>query len=191
MKYKIADINQSYQNVDITAKILSVDKRVIQNEKGQNTYYYGLLGDETGTIPFTAWILQAGIKSGDVVEIKNGSSRIYNGNMRIYIDSHSQVILKPKEDIEVKRSSEFFKIRDIPPNVYYASVTGRISGVSEKRYIRDGEEHTVYQGYLEDETARIRISSFGKKLDDGSTVKIEGAKVSEFNGYLSLSLGDN
>ncbi len=190
MKYKIKDINQNYQNIDIIAKILSVDKRVTKNEKGETTYYYGILGDDTGTIPFTAWTLIATVKSGDAVEIKNGSSNLYNGKIRFYIDSRSQVILKPNEDIEVKRVSDLLKIRDIPANAYYVSVIGRITGISQKKYIRDGQERLVYQGYIEDETARVRISSFGKKLEENSTVKIDGAKVSQFNGYLGLSIGE-
>ncbi|CAC11531.1 conserved hypothetical protein [Thermoplasma acidophilum] len=191
MLSKIVDINAARQNIDMKVKLLSLNKRTIKNDRGETVYYYGIIGDETGTVPFTAWTFPPAVRVGDVIEIRSCYSNIYNGKIRIYIDGRSEVILKPDVEMEVKRSSDLVKIRDVSLSTPYVSVIGKITGIHKKEYESDGTTKSVYQGYIEDDTARIRISSFGKQLQDSDVVRIDNARVAQFNGYLSLSVGDS
>ncbi|BAB60353.1 TVG1242712 [Thermoplasma volcanium GSS1] len=191
MLSKIANIDAARQGLDLKVKVLSLNKKTIKNDRGETTYFYGIIGDDTGTVSFTAWSFPAAVKSGDVVEIKNCYSSLYNGKIRIYVDSRSQVVLKPDEYLEVKRTVELVKLRDLSLTTPYVSVIGRISGIKEKNYDSDRGSKIVYQGFIEDETAKVRISSFGKPLKDGEIVRVENARVSQYNGYMGISIGEN
>ncbi|KAA8922477.1 replication factor A [Thermoplasma sp.] len=191
MLSKIIDIDSARQNIDMKVKLLSLNKRTIKNDRGETVYYYGIIGDETGTVPFTAWVFPPAVRVGDVIEIRSCYSNLYNGKIRIYIDGRSEIILKPDSDIEVKRTSDLVKIRDVSLSMPYVSVIGKITGVRKKEYENDGATKSVYQGYIEDETARIRISSFGKQIQENEVVRIDNARVTQFNGYMGLSIGDS
>lgn len=187
---KIKDIEKDSKDISIKGKILSVDKKDIKNERGESVYYYGLIGDETGTIPFTAWAFPSTIRSGDVVEIKFCNVREYNDKLRLNIDSRTEVILKTEDTVEVKRSYKDYKIRNLNLNDPFVSIEGRIGQVNERKYQKDGEEKLLYSTTVEDDTGQIQMTSFGQKLQEGKVLKIEGARVSEYNSRLRLSIGD-
>ncbi len=187
---QISDLEPGKQNLGLKAKIVSLQQRKIKNDKGETVYFYGILGDRTGTVSFTAWTFPTTIQAGDVVEIKNCSTKEYNNVNRVYIDARSEVILRPGEDMEVKRTFKELKIKDLATSNPYVSIEGQISGVREKEIDRNGEKLQLFYGDLEDDTGKIRLSSFGKPLKEGETVRIEGAKVSEYNGRLRLTIND-
>jgi replication factor A1 len=187
---KLSEINGENANVELKVKILSLSRRETTTSKGETIYYYGLLGDETGVIPYTAWEFPAPIKAGDVVQIKYARSRIYNDRIRLYFDSKTEVLLKPGEDIEVKRTYKETKLMDLSLKNPFVTVTGKISNMSGKEYNKAGNTFTIYNGFIEDDTSRVRISSFGQALENGRIYRMVGARVSEFNKQLELSIGD-
>lgn len=187
---KIDEIREEERDLSLKVKLVNVEKRTTRSEKGENVYHYGLLGDDTGTMFFTAWSFNPNVQAGDVLELKNCYTKEYNGNLRLYLDNRSEIILLPDENIEVKRSFREIKIRDLSTKDSFVSVSGVISGVGMREYEKDGEKRKLYFGDIGDETGKIRLSSFGRSLPEGKGVKIEGAKVSEYKGRLRLSVND-
>ena len=51
---KISGLSSGTQNVNIHAKIVSLQQKTLKNDKGETVYFYGILGDDTGTISFTS-----------------------------------------------------------------------------------------------------------------------------------------
>ncbi|MEM0157323.1 MAG: OB-fold nucleic acid binding domain-containing protein [Thermoplasmataceae archaeon] len=188
-RLKISDLVPGTQNVDTLVNIVSLQRRELKNDRGESVYYYGILGDDTGTISFTAWIFPPTVRIGDVVEIRKASVREYKGINRVYIDAGSEIIMHPGESMDVKRSYSQMKIKDLSTAQPYVTVEGRLSGVREKELDRDGKKTMMYYGDLEDDTGKIRISSFEKALKEGTFVRMEGAKVSEYNGRLRITVG--
>lgn len=187
---KIGTLVPGKQNLNLLSKIISLQQRKIKNDKGETVYFYGILGDETGTISFTAWVFPTTIQAGDVVEIKNCSTREYNSVNRVYIDARSEVVLRPGQDMEVKRTFKELKIRDLSLSDPYVSLDGKISNVRQREFERNGETVQLYSADLEDDTGKIRLTSFGKPLKEEETIRIEGAKVSEYNGRLRITIND-
>lgn len=185
---KVEEIKEELKGVTLNVKIVSLRQRESKNPNGEGVYYYGIIGDETGTIPFTAWSFPSSIRQGDVVELRNCSIRSYNDSLRLYVDSRSEVLLKPDEDMEVKRIYREYKIKEVSPRDAYVTVEGIIGEVVEKTYEKDGQTRTVYYFTISDETGSIRVSSFGRTLNEGSSVRMEGAKVSEYNGRHRLTI---
>ena len=188
-RLKISELTPGTQNANILASIVSLQRKELKNERGESVYYYGILGDDTGTISFTAWIFPQTVRIGDVVEIKKASVREYKGINRVYIDAGSEVIMHPGETMDVRRSYSQLKIKDLSTAQPYVTVEGRVSNVREKELERDGKKTMMYYGDFDDDTGKIRISSFEKPLKEGSFIRMEGAKVSEYNGRLRITVG--
>ncbi len=187
---KIGALVPGKQNLNLHVKIVSLQQRKIKNDKGETVYFYGILGDETGTISFTAWAFPSTIQAGDVVEVKNCSTREYNNVNRVYIDSRSEVVLRPGEEMEVKRTFKELKVKDLSTSDPYVSIDGKVSNVRQREFERNGEKNQLYSADLEDDTGKIRLTSFGKQLNEGETIRIEGGKVSEYNGRLRITIND-
>ena len=187
---KISALTPGAQNLNLRAKIVSLQQRTIKNDKGETVYFYGILGDGTGTISFTAWAFPNTIQAGDVVEIKNCSTKEYNNVNRVYIDARTEVVLRPGEDIEVKRTFKELKIKDLSTSNPYVSLDGRVSNIREREMDRNGEKLKLFSADFDDDTGRIRLTSFGKPLKEGEAIRIEGAKVSEYNGRLRITIND-
>lgn len=187
---KIETVAAGVQNLNLKVKIVSLQQKTIKNDKGETVYFYGILGDETGTMSFTAWTFPNTIQAGDVVEIKNCSTREYNNVNRVYIDARSEVILRPGEQMEVKRTFKELKIRDVTTSDPYISLDGKVSNVREREFERNGETVKLFSADLEDDTGKIRLTSFGKPLTEEETIRIEGGKVSEYNGRLRITIND-
>ena len=187
---KINEIQGNLNNIEIKVKILSVDKREITTSKGDTVYYYGLVGDDTGVLPYTAWEFPAPIKAGDVVQVKYAKTKLYNDRIRLYFDSKTELLLKPGEEMDVKNTYKEVKLMDLSTKSPFVAVTGKISNMSGKEYNKAGKTLTIYNGFIEDDTSKVRISSFGKPLENGKIYRLVGAKVSEFNRQLEISIGD-
>ncbi|WMT52003.1 MAG: replication protein A [Ferroplasma sp.] len=187
---KLDEIHGETPNLELRVKILSLSKRETTTSRGETVYYYGLVGDETGVLPYTAWEFPAPIKAGDVVQIRYARSRVYNERIRLYFDSKTEILLKPGEDIEVKRTYKETKLMDLSLKNPFVTVTGKISNMTGKEYSKAGNTFTIYNGFIEDDTSRVRISSFGQPLENGKIYRIVGARVSEFNKQLEVSIGD-
>ena len=189
-RQKISDLKEEIKDVSMKAKIVSISSRNIHNERGESTYFYGYLGDETGTIPYTAWAFPSSLKVGDVVDMKNVYTKKYNDTIRVYLDSRSEVILDPSGTIEVKRVYREYRIKDLSLKDQYVDVRGIVRSIRAREYEKDGKKQKVYQGFLEDETARVRVSSFGREIPENKPIRAIGARVTEFNGRISLSIND-
>ena len=187
---KINEIQGNLNNIEIKVKILSVDKREISTSKGNTVYYYGLVGDDTGVLPYTAWEFPAPIKAGDVVQVKYAKTKLYNDRIRLYFDSKTELLLKPGEEMDVKNTYKEVKLMDLSTKSPFVTVTGKISNISGKEYNKAGKTLTIYNGFIEDDTSKVRISSFGKPLENGKIYRLVGARVSEFNRQLEVSIGD-
>ncbi|MCL4453512.1 replication protein A [Ferroplasma sp.] len=187
---KIDEIHGETPNLELKVKILSLSRRETTTSRGETVYYYGLVGDETGVLPYTAWEFPAPIKAGDTVQIKYARSRVYNERIRLYFDSKTEILLKPGEDIEVKRTYKETKLMDLSLKNPFVTVTGKISNMAGKEYSKAGNTFTIYNGFIEDDTSRVRISSFGQPLENGKIYRLVGARVSEFNKQLEISIGD-
>ncbi len=186
---KVEQLSEQTKDEMIVVKILSLTERETKNERGEGVFYFGLMGDDTGTMPYTAWTMPATIRSGDVVELRNFNVKKYNDSLRVYIDSKTDVILRPDDKLEVKRVYREYKIKDLSMKDQYVTVTGKVRDVLEKTFEKDGAKRDLTHCTLEDETGSIRLSLFDRKIKEG-TFRIEGARLSEYRGHNRLSAGE-
>ena len=83
-------------------------------------------------------------------------------------------------------------VADIAPDDGSVSVTVRVLTVGERSIRYQGEEQTIYEGELADETGRISYTAwtdFG--LSPGDTIAVGNAGVREWEGNPELNLGES
>ena len=70
----ISNLKPNQPSVNLLCHVIAINPKEI-NVKGENRkIFYGILGDESGTIPFTAWN-NIEIKRGDVITVSNAYTR--------------------------------------------------------------------------------------------------------------------
>lgn len=186
---KIKDIQTGEKALTLVAKVLSINRRELENK---GNMYYGILADETGTIPFTAWKLDIEVEKGDVIKIVNGYSKEWKDSVKIVIGNYTTVSLMPKDLIKNAQSRVTkFKIIDLKPQTGRVEIVGKVLSSSPKKVIVDNTERTVYSGTIADESGSIAFSSWDVEIKENSTIRIKGAYIKEFRNMPNLVIDKN
>jgi len=188
----LADLQPNTRNVKLVAQVISVNPKDIMVKGQPKTIFTGLLRDESGTLPFTAWDKPA-INEGDIVEIANAYTREWRGKVQLNFGNQVMIEQKekdalPKETFEPKKVT----IDEINPLVGTVEITAKILSVEEKEITVDEEKKTMYTGALGDSTGKIPFTAwkdFGLSKD--STIHIKGGYVKSFRGMPQVNLDEN
>ncbi len=86
------------------------------------------------------------------------------------------------------------KIKDLNPSSRRVNVLGKVLSVGEKKSIttKFGEEKTVTEVIIADETGKITLSLWGDQADkakDGEVLFIDNGYVSLVRGHMRLNVG--
>ena len=188
---KIKDIKPNDRNVITIAKILTIDEREVEVKGKVRKIYRGLLGDETGIIPFTAW-KDFGLQKGDVVKIMKASATEWQGQPRLSLSEWTSVE-KIDHEIELaKMPPKRLNLIDVSPNISNVEVRGKIVSIERREVDVGDEKKVVYSGIMEDETARIRFTAWKDfELKEGDAIRIKGAYVRSWRGSPQLIFDEN
>ncbi len=187
----LADLQPNTRNVKLVAQVVSINPKDIMVKGQPRTIFTGLLRDESGTLPFTAWDKPA-IKEGDIVEISNAYTREWRGKTQLNFGN--QVIFEKKEkDVLPKETFEPKKvtIEEITPLVGTIELTSRVLSVEEKEITVDDEKKTMYTGVLGDSTGKIPFTAWKDyKLTKDSTIHIKGGYIRSFRGMPQVNIDE-
>jgi len=183
---KISELEIGEGRVDLKAKVISINSREYEIDGIRRKMFYGILGDETGTIPFTAWRLEIELRKGDCVEIKNAYTKEWQGSPQLVIGTNTRVSLLPPDAVNVKLSISPRKIIELYPRMGLVEVVAKILDVQEKEVTVDGVPRKVFDGIIGDDTGEIPFTSWDVKVRKGDTLKISGAYVRSFRGMPQL-----
>ena len=188
---KIKDIKTGERNIITVAKILTVDEREVEVRGKIRKIYRGLMGDETGIIPFTAW-KDFGLQKGDVIKIKNASSNEWQGQPRLSLSEWTE-IEKVDYDIDlVKMPPRRLNLIDVKPNISNVEVRGKIVSIEPREVDIGDEKKIVYSGIMEDETAKIRFTAWKNfELKEGDAIRIRGGYIRSWRGAPQLIFDEN
>lgn len=188
----IIDLTPNEFSVDLLARVVSVNEREIEVEGVSKTILYGIFGDSTGTVPFTAWEADAmDVEKGDVVKIQNAYTKEFRGEVqlnlgnRTSIEKESRDALPPYEPPERPLTSvELGNLRGGMSNV---SVVGRIISIESREVDVEGQKKTVFSGLIGDSTGKAQFSAWADfELKAGDVAKIEGGYSKTWRGMPQL-----
>lgn len=131
-KVTIAEITPLIGTVELTARVLSIDEKEITVDDEKKLMFTGVLGDETGKIPFTAWD-DFSITKDATIYIKGGYIKSFRGMPQVNLDENATV-KKQKKHIDEKkipiRSVQLSEL-DENPGMYDVIISGTIIEIQQ------------------------------------------------------------
>ncbi len=153
----ISDLRPNERSVNLLCHVIAINPKEI-TVKGENRkIFYGILGDESGTIPFTAWN-DIEVERGDVIKVSDAYTREWQGNVqlnfgdRVNIEKTDKDKL-PKDAFEPKE----FKVKDLKSGLGTVDVQAIILDLNEREVEVNGETKKVFSGIIGDETGKAQL----------------------------------
>ncbi|MBR4503500.1 MAG: hypothetical protein IKP20_00715 [Candidatus Methanomethylophilaceae archaeon] len=193
---KISELTGSETNADLSVKALFVERRNKPIRGEDRDIITGIIGDETGTAPFTIW------EPGDL-EMEKGATYVFRGCYTRVWENRVQVNIGNRGKVEplgiqidvpertYDLSPPECKVKDIREGIGSITVRGMIVSAEEREIVIKGENRTVWSGILADDTGKIQYSAwkdFG--LKENESVCISNAYVRSWKGIPQLNMGE-
>ncbi|WP_340820476.1 Single-stranded DNA binding protein [Methanolobus sp. WCC4] len=191
---KVKELSPGLNGIEISGRIIDIIEKTVSIQGEQKTIFSGTLGDGTGICSFTCWD-DMSLKPGDAIRIKNAYTRLWNNRPELYFGKRSTLTYLKDEElpgIEEMSHSTLKKLGDIVPADVLASSVVLIVEMYHREIMLKGEEVTVVEGVIADETAKLPFTSWVPlgKFDIGNYVRFEGAAVRIFRGLPSINFND-
>ena len=199
----IRELVPGEQSVNLLARVVAVNEKEVSVEGGSKPILYGILGDPSATIPFTAWEpLNMPLEKGDVLRIQNAYTKEYRGQVQVNFGVRTAVSKESPDALpEYKPGAGGrppyagkptpLQVLDLRAGASNIAVTARILSIEAREVDVDGTKKTVFSGVLADGTGKSQFSAwkdFG--LVEGDVVRIEGAYVKSWRGIPQIGFDD-
>ncbi len=190
---KIEDIEGEEQGLDLKCRIVSIDDKEIEVDDQPKQIWYGILGDDTGTVPYTLWEAKPiDIEKGDTIKLENAYVNMWNEKPQVNIGSKTSVKKIENDEVpQFDRQPQTVDLKDIREDMQNLEVTGRVMSIEEKTVNTDDGEKTLFSGVMADETGKAQFSAwhdFGIDKDD--VIRVKGGYVRTWRGIPQYSFDD-
>lgn len=179
----ISDIEPNQYNVNMLCRVIAINPKDIVVKGENRKIFYGILGDESGTIPFTAWN-EIDVQKGDVIEVSNAYTREWQGNAQLNFGD--RVSIKKTESDKLPEAAfepKTYNVCDLRSGLGSVEVSARIIEVNSRDVTVNGEVKKVFSGIIGDETGKAQFTSWHDwKLKSGDVVNISGGYVKSWKG---------
>jgi len=188
----VSDLKPNEFSVKLLAHVIAINPKEITVRGEPRTIYYGILGDESGTVQFTAWN-DVKLEKGDVVEISNAYTREWQGNVQLNLGDRTRIEKTDKEKLPKDAfEPRTVKINDLHSGMGRVEVTARISEINERETEIDGENKKIFSGMIEDESGKAQFTSWHDfNLREGDVFRISGGYVKTWKGIPQLTFDSN
>ena len=188
----IADLGPNERSVNLLGHVIAINPKEI-TVKGENRQiFFGILGDESGTIQFTAWDAIE-VERGDVIEISNAYTKELQGNPQLNFGN--QVRIKKTDKDRLPKSAfepREHKVKDLRSGLGSVVVTARINEINEREVAVNGDTKKVFSGNLSDETGKAQFTSWHDfKIKEGDVLQISGGYIKSWRGIPQLTFDQN
>jgi replication factor A1 len=187
----LTDLKPGKNNVHVLSRIVYINDKQI-TVKGENkTIFYGILGDESGTLPFTAWA-DLELEKGDVVDITNAYTKEWQGETQLNLGDRTKIEKKQDSDLpKITFEPKNITIKDLRSGIGTVEVTARILELNQREVNVNGTKKTVFSGILADETGTAQYTSWHDfKIKEGDVLKISGGYVKTWRGIPQLTFDE-
>lgn len=191
---KIEEIQGGESSLDLKGRIVSINEKEIEVEDEKKTINYGILGDETGTIPFTAWEqFPFEVEKGDAIDIQNSYANTWNEKPQVNLGSRTSLDKIDGDEIpDFKTEMQPCELKDIREGMRNLSITGRITSLEDKTVQTDDGEKDLKSGVLADKTGKVQFSAWHDfDFSEDDVIKVEGGYVRSWRGIPQFSFDDS
>jgi replication factor A1 len=189
----LAQLPGNSPGVTVKARLLTINTKDVVARGESKTILWGLLGDETGTAPYTSWRPLEGLEKGDVIEVEGAYTKEFNGKAQVNFGDRTRITKKAPEDIPATPTI----FRDVPvaelrDGLRGIRVTVRILSVAPRQVTVQGQPKTVWSGTLADASGQAEFSSWSDHgLASDQAITIEGGYVRSFRGVAQLTFDES
>jgi replication factor A1 len=185
----ISDLQPNDRSVNILCRVIAVNPKEITVKGETRKIFYGILGDESGTISFTSWSSEIDFEKGEVLEISNAYTKEWQGNVQLNLGDRVGIKKTDKKKLpESAFEPKTLKIKDLKSGIGAVDVTARILEINERKTEVDGETKKVFSGILADETGKAQFTSwYDFKFKEEDVLQITGGYVKSWKGIPQLT----
>ena len=187
----IKDLQPNAYSVNLLCRVITINPKEI-TVKGENKkIFYGIIGDESGTIPFTAWN-ELDVEKGDTIKVSNAYTREWQGTVQLNFGDRVSI---EKTDEDKLPDSAFkpkeFKIKDLRSGLVAIEVVAQVLELDKRETEVDGAKKKVFSGVIGDETGKAQFTSWHDfKLKKGDVIKISGGYIKSWKGIPQLTFDE-
>jgi replication factor A1 len=193
---KLAELRPNEPNVDFVARVLTANDKIIDARGEKKKIVYGLLGDESTTLPYTAWEPEGlELEKGEVISVKGAYTREYRGRVEVHLGNRVTLRKEDPSTIEAADVAQgpprVVTIGQIRDGMGFVEVKARILSVDTREVNVQGETKTIFSGTLADESGKVQYTAWSDfKLQPGELLKISKATVKSWRGIPQLNFDE-
>lgn len=191
---KLRDVLPSDGSVDFIARIVTVNPKEVTLQGEKRTIYFGLLGDETRTLPYTAW-KDFGLEKGSTIAVRNAYVKEWRGEPQVNLGERAQVQRAGEELAPGElgpRASQEKKVRELRGSMPAVSLVVRVLKVQPRELTIEGKQRQLWSGEVADETGKVRFTAWRDfQLQEDAVVRLTNAYTKSWRGMPDLNLGDS
>ena len=188
----ISDLQPNERNVNILCRVVAVNPKEI-TVKGENRkIFYGIFGDESGTISFTSWSSELDIKKGDVVEISNAYTKEWQGMTQLNLGDRVIINKTDKDKLpQTAYEPKELKMKDLRAGIGAVDITGKIIEINKREVEVEGNKKIVFSGTIADETGKAQFNSWHDfKIKNEEVYRITGGYVKSWKGIPQITFDE-
>ncbi len=127
----LVDLSPGDRGRNVEARVLEVEERVIDGRDGETRILSGVLGDESGRLPFTDWNPHSEVEEGADLRIEDVYIREFRGVPSVNLSEFS--VVTAVSDVDVKESAPRMRIGDAVGNggMFDVEVVGNLLAVRD------------------------------------------------------------
>ena len=191
---KLSEVGAGERNIEITARILDINTKIVGIKGQERTIFMGTMADETGARSFTAWE-DFGLEKGDSINVINAYVRMWQGMPEINFGARSRVEKSDSSDLEPLLSKDLER-----PVLLAALKEGEPAIHTVMRIVESGQQEintkhgpkTIITGIAVDSTAKLPFTSWvlSPELTTGNTIEIRNAYIRSWQGIPTINMGE-
>ena len=198
---KIADLLGNENRVDILAKVVYVEKKMVTIKGTMRHLLSGTLGDETGTAQFTVWDGEhCELEQNATYMFKNAYTKKWNDRVQINIGNQGAI---SKENVTLDVSANRpagqvsagvkMKIADLTGSEPSVDLEVKAIVAERKTVAIRGESREIISGIVGDETGTAQFTvwnAVGVDMADGCCYALKGAYTKLWNDQVQVNIGN-
>lgn len=188
---KLVDLAPGLSFVNLLARVVFVAEREITVRGEPKTIWTGILGDDTGTRPFTSW-REFQYPKGALLKIKGAYTKEFNSETQVNFGDRCEMQEGDGTELpEFEASVAEKPIGELQPGIGNVIVTGRVLALEKRQVLARGEEKTITTGTLADATGKIGFTAWADlSLEEGQVVRIDPGYIKAYRGVPQFNFDD-
>jgi replication factor A1 len=187
----IKELTPMDKNVNVLGRVLFAADKTIKADGKEKAIISGILGDDSGTVPFTHWEKGAlSLAKGDVIRLEHAYVTEYKDEPQLNIGNRGRIVKLDKSDMpEFKGTGTGFKpakackVMDLGEATGNISLVARILEMDTREVTVSGEKKDVLSGIMADETGKVSFTCWGKaKIKEGDAVRVNTGYLRKWRG---------